>query len=130
VPPPPGRLVDIGGYRLHLDCTGTGSPTVILEAGLGDLGISWSEVQPGPAEIRQVQSLGAMPLIVVSAGKSFWEKPESWAAWQAMQASDTTMSSSASRVIADGSQHEVEHDRPDAIIAQVERMLKALRGFH
>ena len=32
--PPPGRLVDIGGRRLHLDCRGTGSPIVVLEAGL------------------------------------------------------------------------------------------------
>ena len=31
----PGRLVDVGGHRLHLSCTGTGSPTVVLEAGGG-----------------------------------------------------------------------------------------------
>ncbi len=33
--PPPGRLVDIGGYRLHLWCTGDGAPAVILDTGLG-----------------------------------------------------------------------------------------------
>lgn len=33
--PPPGKLVDIGGRKMHIDCRGTGSPTVILEAGLG-----------------------------------------------------------------------------------------------
>ena len=32
----PGRLVDIGGHRLHINCTGTGSPTVVLEPGLGE----------------------------------------------------------------------------------------------
>ncbi|MGH9084217.1 MAG: alpha/beta fold hydrolase [Acidimicrobiales bacterium] len=32
----PGRLVDVGGHRLHIDCTGTGTPTVVLEAGLGE----------------------------------------------------------------------------------------------
>ena len=32
----PGELVDVGGHRLHLHCTGSGSPTVILEAGLGE----------------------------------------------------------------------------------------------
>lgn len=31
--PPPGRLVDIGGRRIHIDCKGSGSPIVILEAG-------------------------------------------------------------------------------------------------
>jgi pimeloyl-ACP methyl ester carboxylesterase len=33
--PMPGQLVDVGGYRLHLNCTGTGSPTVVLEPGQG-----------------------------------------------------------------------------------------------
>src|SRR5687767_6037565 len=33
-PTPPGDMVDVGGYQLYLYCTGTGSPTVILEAGL------------------------------------------------------------------------------------------------
>jgi len=33
--PPPGKLVDIGGRKMHIDCRGTGSPTVILESGLG-----------------------------------------------------------------------------------------------
>lgn len=44
--PPPGQLVDVGGYRLHLYCTGEGSPTVVLEAGSGGKGvIAWSLVQ-------------------------------------------------------------------------------------
>jgi hypothetical protein len=33
--PPPGQLVDVGGHRLHLYCTGSGSPTVVLEPGGG-----------------------------------------------------------------------------------------------
>ncbi len=41
----PGTLVDIGKYRLHLYCMGKGSPTVILEAGLGDNWLTWSLVQ-------------------------------------------------------------------------------------
>jgi pimeloyl-ACP methyl ester carboxylesterase len=32
----PGELVDVGGHRLHINCTGTGGPTVVLEAGLGE----------------------------------------------------------------------------------------------
>ena len=46
-PPPPGKLVDIGGQRIHLDCTGHGSPTVLLESGLGDFSPIWTFVQ-GP----------------------------------------------------------------------------------
>jgi hypothetical protein len=33
--PMPGQLVDMGGHRLHLHCSGTGNPTVVLEPGLG-----------------------------------------------------------------------------------------------
>jgi pimeloyl-ACP methyl ester carboxylesterase len=33
--PPPGQLIDVGGHRLHLYCTGSGSPTVVLEPGGG-----------------------------------------------------------------------------------------------
>jgi pimeloyl-ACP methyl ester carboxylesterase len=33
--PPPGQLVDVGGHRLHLQCTGSGGPTVVLEPGQG-----------------------------------------------------------------------------------------------
>jgi len=32
-PAPAGQLVDVGGYRLHLECVGTAAPTVVLEAG-------------------------------------------------------------------------------------------------
>ena len=32
----PGQLVEVGGHRLHIHCTGTGSPTVVLEGGLGE----------------------------------------------------------------------------------------------
>ncbi|WP_171012770.1 MULTISPECIES: alpha/beta hydrolase [unclassified Sphingomonas] len=43
--PPPGRLVDIGGRRIHIDCRGTGSPTVIFESGLDPTGsLSWDRV--------------------------------------------------------------------------------------
>src|SRR3569832_2931752 len=31
--PPPGKLVDVDGYKMHIDCTGTGSPSLILESG-------------------------------------------------------------------------------------------------
>src|SRR4030065_1696043 len=34
--PAPGQLVDVGGYKMHIHCTGQGSPTVILEAGMGN----------------------------------------------------------------------------------------------
>lgn len=33
--PPPGRMVDVGGHRLHIWCIGSGDPVVVLDAGLG-----------------------------------------------------------------------------------------------
>jgi pimeloyl-ACP methyl ester carboxylesterase len=52
--PPPGKLVDVGGYRLHINCTGTGSPTVVIDAGLGDWSTMWAWVQPEVAKTTQV----------------------------------------------------------------------------
>lgn len=52
--PPPGELVDVGGHRLHIHCTGTGSPTVVIEAGLGDWSTSWGFVQAGVAKTTRV----------------------------------------------------------------------------
>ena len=49
--PPPGKMVDIGGRRIQLDCRGAGSPTVVFEAGLSVEGsLSWSAVQPKIAD--------------------------------------------------------------------------------
>jgi pimeloyl-ACP methyl ester carboxylesterase len=53
--PPPGELVDVGGHRLHINCTGTGSPTVVIEAGLGDWSTTWGGVvQPEVAKTTRV----------------------------------------------------------------------------
>jgi len=52
----PGQLVDIGGYKLHIYCIGHGSPTVILDAGLGDSFTSWQKVQAQIAKFTRVCS--------------------------------------------------------------------------
>jgi len=54
--PPPGKLIDIGGRKLHLYCTGQGSPTVILVAGAGAYSIDWALVQPKVAQETRVCS--------------------------------------------------------------------------
>ncbi len=48
--PPPGRLVDIGGRRLHLDARGKGRPTVVLEAGIAASSLSWCLIHDRVAE--------------------------------------------------------------------------------
>lgn len=52
--PPPGQMVDVGGYRLHLNCTGTGSPTVVIDAGHGASSASWAWVQAEVARTTRV----------------------------------------------------------------------------
>jgi pimeloyl-ACP methyl ester carboxylesterase len=54
--PPPGRLVDVGGHRLHIWCTGTGRPSVILETGLGGFSADWGFVQSDVARFTRVCS--------------------------------------------------------------------------
>ena len=66
--PPPGRLIDIGGRKLHLDCSGKGSPTVILMAGGGAFSIDWALVQPRVAENTRVCSYDRAGLAWSDAG--------------------------------------------------------------
>jgi pimeloyl-ACP methyl ester carboxylesterase len=43
---PPGAFYSVNGHRMHINCTGSGSPTIILEAGLGNDSLPWGGVQP------------------------------------------------------------------------------------
>ncbi len=52
--PPPGKMVDVGGYKLHIQCEGQGSLTVVMEAGLGDSSTIWARVWPGVAKTTRV----------------------------------------------------------------------------
>lgn len=54
--PEPGKLVDVGGYRLKLNCSGAGNPTVVLESGLGDVSVEWEPVQSEVAKFTRVCS--------------------------------------------------------------------------
>ena len=77
--PPPGEMVVVGGHRLHIDCVGQGSPTVVLDAALGNMsaqwvwvqrevsdttrvcaydraGMGWSEMGPEPRDAKQISS--------------------------------------------------------------------------
>jgi pimeloyl-ACP methyl ester carboxylesterase len=124
--PPPGRLVDVGGWRLHLNCTGESAPsrpTVILEAGLGDFSVEWSLVQPSVARFARVcsydragdgwseigpvrraarranevgTSLGDLPLVVITRGVPDETGPNA-AAMEEEHRKDHTMIAALSR---------------------------------
>lgn len=42
----PGTFVDVGSHRLHIHCTGRGSPAVVFESALGSTSLDWVNVQP------------------------------------------------------------------------------------
>jgi pimeloyl-ACP methyl ester carboxylesterase len=66
--PMPGRLFDLGGHRLCISCMGSGTPTVVLEAGLGEPGVMMSGwIQPGVATATRV-------CVYDRAGKG-WSEP-------------------------------------------------------
>jgi pimeloyl-ACP methyl ester carboxylesterase len=53
--PVQGKLVDIGGRKIQLDCRGAGSPTVVLESGLDHFGsLSWAKVHDSIAQTTRV----------------------------------------------------------------------------
>jgi pimeloyl-ACP methyl ester carboxylesterase len=87
--PPPGEMVDVGGYSLHINCVGQGSPTVVLDAGSGGMsadwvwvqrevsdttrvcaydraGMGWSEIGPEPRDAKQIT--GELHTLLSKAG--------------------------------------------------------------
>jgi pimeloyl-ACP methyl ester carboxylesterase len=54
--PDPGKRFDVGGFKMNIECMGSGSPTVILDSGLGDTFLSWRKVQPQIAQFVRVCS--------------------------------------------------------------------------
>ena len=87
--PAPGAMVDVGGHRLHIACSGAGSPTVVLDAALGNMsahwawvqqeiarttrvcaydraGLGWSELRPGPRDAAHIA--GELHTLLGNAG--------------------------------------------------------------
>jgi pimeloyl-ACP methyl ester carboxylesterase len=49
-----GQLVDVGGHKLHISCTGTGGPTVVLEGGFAATSATWGWIAPAVAQHTRV----------------------------------------------------------------------------
>ena len=52
--PPPGNLIDVDGYKMHIYCMGAGSPTIVLDHVGGGSSIDWALIQPKLAEHTRV----------------------------------------------------------------------------
>src|ERR1700730_814829 len=53
---PPGQMFLVGGHAMRIDCSGSGSPANLLDAGLGNDGLIWGGVQPALAKTTRVCS--------------------------------------------------------------------------
>jgi pimeloyl-ACP methyl ester carboxylesterase len=78
--PMPGQLLDVGGHRLHLSCTGAGTPTVVLEPGAGGMSSSLGWIAPAVARATRV-------CVYDRAGRG-WSEPASTAQDGAQIATD------------------------------------------
>jgi pimeloyl-ACP methyl ester carboxylesterase len=54
--PMPGQLIDVRGYKMHIYCSGQGTPAVILDSGLGNSYAPWHKVQPQISQFVRVCS--------------------------------------------------------------------------
>src|SRR3990172_8533177 len=52
--PPPGQRVDVGGYSLHIYCTGEGNATVVVDTGNGDFSTGWQGIQREVSESTRI----------------------------------------------------------------------------
>jgi pimeloyl-ACP methyl ester carboxylesterase len=52
--PPPGEMVPVDGLQMHLQLSGCGAPTVVLETGLGGMSSAWGWIQPETAKFCRV----------------------------------------------------------------------------
>jgi pimeloyl-ACP methyl ester carboxylesterase len=52
----PGKIYTVDGYKMHLNCTGEGSPAIVLESGLGEDSLVWGKVQPELSKTTRVCS--------------------------------------------------------------------------
>src|SRR6202030_4387070 len=53
---PPGQMFLVNGHAMRIDCSGSGLPIIVLDAGLGNDGLIWGRLQPALAKTTRVCS--------------------------------------------------------------------------
>lgn len=87
---PPGQIIEVGSHKMHLHCVGSGSPTVVVDAGNGSFSLEWMPVQealqtttrvcvydragygwsePGPAPRDGAQAVTELHTLLEAAGE-------------------------------------------------------------
>src|ERR1051325_1518411 len=54
IPTAPGKILEVAGHRMHINCTGTGSPTVVVEMGVGDFSTDWVFIQNAVSKFTRI----------------------------------------------------------------------------
>ena len=101
----PGQLVDVGGHKLHLQCSGAGSPTVILDTGLGLPAASFGPLQREFAKTTRVWS----------------------AEWFRLQHNLANFSTNSKFIVAEHGGHHIPFEQPDIVVAAAVQMIQELR---
>ena len=138
--------VEVDGRKVHLECKGTGSPTVILISGYRNDAEIWTTppapgVTPGAASERMAQAAAAaplndIPLLVPSRNKPVALPPNVPAgfsqkafetAWRKGQDQLASLLPEARHVIATQSDHYIQIEQPDLVIDAVRQVVEAVR---
>lgn len=76
------------------------------------------------AALRTAEPKLDLPMVIISAGKDWWGKPEIDAAWRRSHRAMADASSIRRRVISNGSGHDIPHQDPEAIVSAVLSLLE------
>jgi hypothetical protein len=113
--PAPGTLVDVGGYRLHLWCMGSGEPTVVAAA--SELG----HARESAAQVARSRRALIVPLVVVSEGQR--QSTRVTAVLDELQKEHLQFSTRSCRIIAVASGHGIAFDEPEVVVEAIREVL-------
>jgi pimeloyl-ACP methyl ester carboxylesterase len=120
IPKPLGKLVGLGGRRLHVNLTGAGAPVVVMENGGGAFSVDWALVQPEVAKFARV-------LTYDRAGYAWSDRGPTQDTWHRQQTELAAHSSAGKLVTADKSGHLIQLDRPDLVGQAIREVVAAAR---
>jgi pimeloyl-ACP methyl ester carboxylesterase len=123
--PPPGKLITVDRHQLHINCTGAGSPTVVMDAGLGGWSLDWSAVQPAIAQFTRVCSYDRAGL---GWSEPSAEPPDAQHAVDDLHSLLANSGEAGPFVLVERSGHYIQFDRPDVVIQAVQHIVESLQG--
>jgi hypothetical protein len=125
-------MVDVGGFRLCLSCSGEGEPQVVLISGSGAIAATWELVHSGSV-VRKFGSLGNLPLAVLRRGKDdptmvlpTMTPLQAEEAWRIAENNLAALSSNSVLLVAPNSRHNIMFDEPERVTEAVRIVVEAV----